>query len=539
MIDSTASPREHPPAFNLLDEPWLPVSWHSGATGDVGLRELFARSADIAGLAEPSPPVFIALHRLLLAMTHRALTLQFGRWTDADRARWYREGLPLQAFETYFDLWRERFWLFHPTQPFMQVAALAELPQTQAPKPWTQISLESAGGNNPVIFDHSVDGSPRALEPGRVLRSLIGFLQFAAGGPVKVLRKDGFGRKGALFDSAAILPVGTRLHQTLLLALHPAARAQEEIDADRPAWERPPVQVDDLTPALTLPTGPNDRYTRCCRAVLLRREPDRSVAQVHFCEGQDLLEDDNAADPMNAFRQGTDKWIRLRFTEGRSAWRDLPALLPSPAGSNWRPAAVLNWAQNLFEAAGAWDDELEATVAGMAANQGKMLQSRVERFRLPQGLFTAADNAAALRVHLQQAEELFSQLRQLANRRAAHTLPNEASKETQKQARNAVDVGPTAATFFARAERGLPELLSRLGEGAADAAHAAWQATLLDAARLAWSAAGDVLGPSAAALRARALTEDAFLTLIRPLRPITPQAQSSPSLPPISEEVSP
>ena len=127
MIESAASPGEHPPAFNLLDEPWLPVLWHSGATGEVGLREMFARSADIADLAEPSPPAFVALHRLLLAVTHRALTLQFGRWTDADRARWYREGLPLQAFERYFDRWRERFWLFHPVQPFMQVAALAEL----------------------------------------------------------------------------------------------------------------------------------------------------------------------------------------------------------------------------------------------------------------------------------------------------------------------------------------------------------------------------------------------------------------------------
>lgn len=532
-------PASEPPAFNLLDELWLPVTWRSGAHGDVGLRELFARSADIASLAEPSPPAFVALHRLLLAITHRALTLQFGRWSDADRARWYREGLPLQAFERYFDLWRERFWLFHPTQPFMQVAALGALPQTQTPKPWTQLSLESAGGNNPVMFDHSVDGLPRAVAPATALRSLIGFLQFVAGGPVKVLRKDGYGRKGALFDSAAILPVGTTLHQTLLLALHPAARAPDETDLDRPAWEKAPLQSGDLTPDLTLPSGPNDRYTRCCRAVLLRCEADGTVARVHFCEGQDLLEDDNAADPMNAYRQGTDKWVRLRFTEGRAAWRDLPALLPSPAGGPWRPAAVLDWAQNLFEAAGAWDDEIEATVAGMAANQGKMLQSRIERFRLPQGLFSAADNAAALRARLQQAEEFFVQLRQLANRRATHALPNAASKETQKQARNAIDAGPLAATFFARAERGLPELLAWLGKGAAGEAHAAWQATLLDAARLAWAAAGDMLGPSAAALRAGALTEDAFLALVKPLRTDAAQTSPSPSTNPITEEVSP
>lgn len=538
MTDAMAPQAEAAPAFNLLDEPWLPVRWLTGGGSEVGLREAFMRSQEIAGLAEPSPPSFVALHRLLLAITHRALTLQFGRWTDSDRARWYRDGLPLEAFERYFDQWRERFWLFHPIQPFMQVAALATLPQTQPAKPWTVVSLESAGGNNPVIFDHSVDDLPNTNSAAEVLRAMFGFLQFAAGGPVKVLRNDGFGRKGSLFDSAAVLPTGESLQRTLMLSLHPAPRAADEADNDRPSWERPALTPDQLTPVLTLPTGPNDRYTRCVRALLLQRDPDNSVSRVHLCEGLDLLEGDSAVDPMNAFRQGTDKWVRLRFTEGRSAWRDLPALLPSPAGGAWRTAAVLSWAQNLFDAAGAWDDELEVTVAGMAANQGKMLQSRLERFHLPQGLLTASDNAVALRAHLQEAEELFSALRQLAARRAAQALPNSASKEAHKQARATCDAGPLAATFFARAERGLPALLSRLGSGATGDAHAAWQADLLDAARLAWAAAGDMLGPSSTALRARALTEGAFNALIRPLRPAEPEAASPESLG-TTEEVPP
>lgn len=537
MTDTTAAPVIAAPAFNLIDEPWLPVRWLRGDSTEVGLRELFRRSADIAGLEEPSPPSFVALHRLLLALTHRALTLQFGRWTDRDRARWYRDGLPLEAFERYLDHWRERFWLFHPTQPFMQVAALATLPQTQPPKPWTVVSLESAGGNNPVVFDHSVDEMPSTASAATVVRAMVGFQQFAAGGPVKVLRKDGFGRKGALFDSAAILPTGATLQRTLQLGLHPAPRGADEADKDLPSWERPPIAAEHLTQELTLPTGPNDRYTRCIRALLLHRASHNAVARVYFCEGMDLLEDDNAADPMNAFRQGADKWVRLRFTEGRAAWRDLPALLPSATDDGWRPAAVLSWAQNLFDAAGAWDDALEVTVAGMAANQAKMLQSRLERFLLPQGLLTAADNAAALRTQLQAAETLFSALRQLAARRGAQALPNAASKETHKQARAAVDAGPLAATFFAHVERSLPALLAWLGAGDIRAAHGAWQATLFDAARVAWSAAGDMLGPSAAALRARALTEGAFYDLIRPLCPAVADAPSSGALQP-TEEVS-
>lgn len=82
-------------------------------------------------------------------------------------------------------------------------------------------------------------------------------------------------------------------------------------------------------------------------------------------------------------------------------------------------------------------------------------------------------------------------------------------------------------------------MLNLVAIGDVHAAYDAWQATLLDAARLAWAAAADMLGPSAAALRARALTEDAFLALIRPLRPNPPPSPVSPSTHPIPEEVSP
>lgn len=531
MNSPQPGPASAEPAFNLLDALWLPVRWLDGHTSEVGLLELFAHSRDIAGLAEPSPPSFVALHRMLLAITHRALTLRQGRWNDANRAGWYADGLPQQAFEQYLERWRNRFWLFHPTQPFMQVAALATAPQTQSVKPWTQVSLESAGGNNPVIFDHSIDETPSTVGAGVVLRSMMGCLQFTAGGPVKVLRKDGYGRKGALFDSAAILPTGRTLAQTLLLALHPAPRTTDEADEDKPAWERTPLQLADLTPNLTLPTGSNDRYTRQTRAILLQRRPcNLGISHLHACEGQDLLEDENAVDPMNSYRQGADKWVRLRFTEGRAAWRDLPALLPSPTGSGWRPASVLSWAQNLLDARGAWNDEVEVTVAGMAARQDKGLATRLECFVLPKGLMTAADTAAELRARLHQAEELHRDMRTLAGRMFALALPNSSSKEARAQARDATDAGPLSPTYFARVERGLPELLRQVAAADTEAAQAAWAATLHDAARQAWATAADLLGPSAAALRARALTENAFHALIRPLRQEAAGAGTKPAI---------
>ena len=159
------------PEFNLLDSPWVPVRYLDGSTDELGLLDVFDRAAQIEGLAETSPPNLVALYRVLLAITHRALTLHLCRWTDRDRARWYAQGLPSGAVADYLTHWRDRFWLFHPEHPFMQVSALATAEETRDKlKPWTQIALASASGNNPVMFDHSLDTEPVSIDCAAALR---------------------------------------------------------------------------------------------------------------------------------------------------------------------------------------------------------------------------------------------------------------------------------------------------------------------------------------------------------------------------------
>jgi CRISPR system Cascade subunit CasA len=519
---NTSGEMPEAPAFNLLDEAWLPVNWVKGGSGFVGLRELFVRSREITGLAEPSAPAFVALHRMLLAITHRALTAALGRWTDTDRARWYRDGLPIEAFERYFDTWRERFWLFHPTQPFMQVAALAHAAQTQVAKPWTRVSLVHVSGNNPVVFDHSVDLLPSANDPSEVLRAHLAYLQFVAGGLVKVFGEAD--KQGPLCNSACVIPVGRNLASTLLLALHPAVNDPDRALQDCPPWERPSPDVSQLQGNPSLASGVNDRYTRLTRSVLLVRDQSGCVSRVRFGEGLGLLEDEFAPDPMQSFRQGDGELIRLRFAEGRAAWRDLASLLPTPIGSRARPAAVLSWAQNLHDAVGEFDDAIQVVVAGTASKMGKdkMLETRIEHFRLPRGVLSDAATAAELRTQLKRAEDLHTAVKQLASRVAAMAAPNPNHKDARKRAGNVIDAGPLSSTFFAQAERGLWPLLQALGRGQVDDAHGLWSATLLRAAGAAWSAAGDLLGQSAAALRAKALNEGGFQALVWPLQPGTP-----------------
>lgn len=505
-------------AFCVLDEPWLPVRLADGRVLELGLLELFERSGEIVALAETAPPSLVAQYRLLLAITHRALVTAFGSWRDKDRVRWYREGLPLAEIRAYLEHWRERFWLFHPDYPFMQVAALASCPETRDKrKPWTQIALASANGNTPVVFDHAHDAAPTAIRPASAIATLLGFLQFTPGGLVKTLRDAD--KAGALVNTAAVLPVGQTLARTLCLALHASLRADAE--PDLPSWEREPPTIAALRGDQLLATGPNDRYTRLSRAVLLRREESGVIRWLHFAAGLALGEDPNAPDPMASFRAGSNGLVRLTFNEGRALWRDLPALVPN-AGAGSQAAAVVQGAAALHRELNPFEAVHQPLlVAGLASDQAKLLRWRMEQIALPSALLLEPDKALHLRERVAVADALFGELKRLAIGMLAETMPEPNHKDTRSRARSLVESGPLAASYFASAERTLPELLRLIGEGHPEPAEMLWRQALRQAAEQAWQQLLQELGSSIRALRADARYWPRFCRLLNKQVPLS------------------
>ena len=494
--------------FNLLDEPWLPVRYAGGDVEHLGLLETFRRSSQIEAIAETEPPSLVAQYRLLLAILHRALTRAFpDGWKDWDRARWYEDGLPVDAVVDYLGHWRDRFWLFHPDHPFMQVAVLAEAGETRDKmKPWTQIAIANATGNTPVVFDHSLDTQPVPATPADVVASLLGFLQFTPGGLVKVLRTSD--KSGPLMNTAAVLPVGRTLAQTLTLSLHGPNRD------DLPAWERASLTIAKLSAAASLATGPNDRYTRQSRAVLLRKDPDGLIRQLHFAVGLALEEDSNAPDPMACFRAGSSGLVRLGFREARSLWRDLPALAPNPAGTS-QPPAVLEYAMALHGERTPFDTPYQPLlVAGVASDQAKILRWRSESVVLPLALLEDPERAQYLRELVEKAEAFFSGCRRLFTAMLGETLPDPAHRETRSRARQLFEVGPFPSIYFAMAERALPEVMRLLAEGDYAGATHHWDGALRRSALAAWSDAVTGLGKSTRALRAEARAWPRFHDLL-------------------------
>jgi CRISPR system Cascade subunit CasA len=494
--------------FDLTSQAWIPVRFATGQVAMVGLIELFRRSEEITALADTTPPSLVAQYRVLLAITHRALTQSLGRWSEKDRALWFKNGLPADVIVAYIEQWRDRFWLFHPEFPFMQVAALANAEETRDKrKPWTQISLASASGNTPVVFDHALDESPVSISPADAIRTLLGFLQFTPGGLVKTIRDAD--KAGALANTAALIPVGANLSQTLCLGLQAAPGVSAPNDA--PAWERSALTVADLKAEPVLASGANDRYTRQSRAVLFLQEADGRIKWLKFAAGQALAEDPQAPDPMAAYRGGTNGLVRLTFSEGRAFWRDLPVLLPNPSGTS-QPAMTLSNAMALHQQLNPSDYLVEqpVLVAGLASDQAKLLRWRVEQTPIPSSLMVDAEQAMMLRQLVELAESLFKELKSIGTWMLAETYPDSSSKDTRSRARALLDSGPFATTFFAASERAVSEVQKLIAQDAVEQATKLWGGTLRRSARLAWDQLLVGMGRSPQALRAYAKFQSRF-----------------------------
>jgi len=514
------------PYFNLLDEPWLPVSLGDGRVVRVGLLEAFTRSSEISLLAETAPPSLVAEYRLLLAILHRALSAAFpDGWKDKDRARWYREGLPVDKVCEYLQKWKERFWLFHPEYPFMQVAALAtsqELGDEKNHKPWMQITADCPDAHSPVLFDHSYYDAPRPILPHEAIAHLLGYLQFAPPGTLRVVKEsrpsDGAGKGGPLRKAAALVALGDNLSETLLLNL---AKRDSNSDADLPAWERGKPELATLAKA-TLATGGNDRYTRQTRAVLFLRENDDYIKKLLFTSGLELNDDDrNAPDPMVVYDS---KNKLITFEEGRSIWRDLPALASQKSGTG-----TLNNALHLHEWNGGDSDTFYQPVLlmGMASGESggaaKNARWRSERIEVPLSIKGDYDTHNILSDLVNKSEKLHGKLEDLAMDMLTNLLADSHNKEALKEARpKAKEVfrsGGFEASYFSVLEKSFPQLMDCLKERDLDAAVEEWGESLRAASQQAWQQLKLSMGFSSRSLRAQVKFEPRFYGVLKKFCP--------------------
>jgi CRISPR system Cascade subunit CasA len=465
------------PTFNLVEEPWIPcIVAGEDLPSDLSLRSVLTRASEISEIADASPLVTAALHRLLLAVLHRV----FGPSRSEDWSRLRARGsFDAGALDDYLGRWAHRFDLFDDRWPFYQVASL----DFSYAVPIARLAHELARDTSNALFNHG-PADALAMTPAKAARYLVAHQAFALGGLVSRER----GQDPALFRSADAAPLakgavclvkGRSLFETLLLNLHRYA-PDDDVPCpcsgdDCPAWER----SEEMRAADRRPSGYLDLLTWQSRRIRLQPEQSKDgqtiVPSVVIMKGSQFPDGVLRRDyeTMLSFRRndgakaGQDPWPALAFREDRALWRDSTALFQS-LDDSYEPPKTLTWLGDLVDD-GALDPAsvIPIDVLGLSADRAKVFLWRHERLSVPLRYLSDRRLVAALQSTLVAAEQVGDALEQAGRILAALALAPDSDQEKQRQpdrgdVRGLADSLGLGRAFWPRLEAPFRELLLAL-----------------------------------------------------------------------------
>ncbi len=386
----------HEPSFNLIDQPWIPCIDQAGETVTLSLRQVLTQAHDLKAIAGDSPPVTVALHRLLLAVLHRV----FGPENeDAWVELWEADSFSAAQIERYLTENQPHFDLFGE-RPFYQSPD-----KRMKAKSIINLSHDRASGNNPTFFDHHTEEEGESLPPALAARLLITAHAYGLAG-LSGIKNQNF-TDGTCAGGIVFLVEGETLKQTFLLNMiqyPPNTLFEPQTERDAPAWE-----MDDPYTHRTFPFGYLDYLTWQNRRILLHPEWVDGVLTVRsITMGPALRMDAAVLDPMKHYRKD-DKLghLALSFTEDRVLWRDSATLFEvgRETSGKMRPPATLDWLNMIIHEMDVPDKHtIYRTLAlGMSKKQAKVFFFRQEQFPLPLDYLTNHSLVIALNEALQQA----------------------------------------------------------------------------------------------------------------------------------------
>ena len=495
--------------FSLLTEPWIPLIANDGVLVLGSLQDALLHPAKWRGIGTTNPIEILALYRLLLAICHRGI----GPGNLEDRAA-LLDNWPSQQLEAYLEHWAERFDLFHPEHPFLQVPNLVEA--DLKPIPWTRLAPDRSSGAKRLLWDRSQDAYPEAITPAQAAVALVAHLQFAPGGLVRALRRSG--GQGMACGPILIMPTGGKLQETLTLSLVP--QSTDEHQQDLASWEKLPPTIEVLKSdpeTTTVPTGPADRYTWLSRAVWL--QPGDTITHLFYGTGLRPAESP-ASDPMVAMVSGKKGMFPLKLSESRAMWRDFHALI-GDRGS--QPPETVNTAVEIRADRGN-DDPIPLLAGGLLPDQAKIVLWRLEERRISPKLLTAQGDAVGLTNEaLKLAESAGGQLQKALFALCSAWLQNggERSPATAdvKDLLNSTQVMPH---YWAELETEFWKLVDDLGQGVdGHQVLVAWKDTLRRVVWQVWDRSKDALGSDGRALAAAGRVGKALGKVLKDLKEAT------------------
>ncbi len=418
--------------YDLTTEPWIPVRWTEGESGEsaVGLRDALAGAHRIAEVAAPSPLETVAIYRLLQALfvrlhVHPEDADDDEGWTrTAWQKLWDAEQFDAGHVNAYFDRWQSeaadppRFDLFHPERPFYGHPD----PATPNTGPLSWLTPTRAKGNNETLFDHTRDTANGPLTPAEAARALLAAHVYSLGGLAGPGRPSY--QEGPLVSGLVFWIRGENLFEALLLNTPAASFARlDSPEGDAPAWERP-LPGDDDRPEL----GYLDYLTwqsRHVRLVAEEQDGEVVVTDVHLRSGPKWVS--AARDPLMAYRISKKEEVYpFKLQPGVALWRRAPVWLGLKLESK-----NVGYPPRTFAALAAWrafGGEVEGRaetvdVFGLANSKAKMELIRHERTPLFPAVLRLQPLQEAVDEAVQRADRQMQSLRRALRTFAATLAP--------------------------------------------------------------------------------------------------------------------
>lgn len=491
------------PTFNLIDEPWLPVTRKDGRTEELGLLRLFTEAHELSTIDLETPDVLAGVYKMLLAIAHRAY--DGPKDLKELKAIWKAGHFSSNKVRSYLEAWRSRFDLWDSKHPFLQdpkaAAALCSV---------SRLLVLRAKENNGTLFDHTTDNDIVELSFAEAARALVGAQHFALGGRIKGAKDSGVAHPAA--TAACILLTGTTVFETLCLNLCvydgklPIASGPK----DAPCWEQ-----DVAKAGRRKERGHLDLLTwRPRRYLLVRNEASGRVKGVVAAGEADRHEEsEDFCNPMCAYRVSKSSgFLEVRIDPARAVWRESAALFTGNRADGIQPAPLRQAASLIASGVLGREARFNVLAAGFATDKAKVKLSRVERFLVPAALLGDAASLNTLRESLSLADEVEHCLGRAVFLGARRLLSaGERSPDTSDISALARSTGAEVSYWAALAAE-FPHHLLALSESP-EAARETWRTALRDAARLGFRQAEVKFANSPLGLRAvvdaqRALERD-------------------------------
>ena len=354
--------------FNLLDEPWIIVKTKANETKTWSIMELFEHAHEAQELAGELPTQDVAIMRLLLAIMHGAFVTDemetaddaIELWTDL----WEEKQFRFDEIKAYLEPYHDRFWLFHPTQPFYQSAHIKqkmdEYKVAKGKKVSSEIKWKTVArlvgdlfqsDNAPRLFPARTGETQTSLtyaEAARWLLHLNGFDDDSA----KMPTPKGVGYLGQL---GLLYARGRNLFETLMLNFV-LIDDRDEVFADgeedsKAYWEKPVCET--IEREIPQPRAQKDLLTMQSRRIFLRREQGMVTGYLltmgdYFAKDASLLNE-----VMTVWKDDdTRGFAPKRHLLECQIWREFSSLLGMQENTKSRQPGVIHWLQIL-------EDEVE------------------------------------------------------------------------------------------------------------------------------------------------------------------------------------